>query len=152
LDALAAGEIDRVAGVKAPEPLRDVRQCVDHRELVAQPGPQGAAQPAGEPTVLAAEQESGPHGGPSVTVDGHRQLDVIDERREVGRLGRIEGDGRNVPAQVRWLAHDVERRRCPVGRRDSDVVRPPLEVAAVEGEQPEAATKLALLLDTREGE
>ena len=77
---------------------------------------------------------------------------MVEELGQRRRVGGADLDGREVPAQAGRLAHGVERGARLLGDGRRDQVGALLEVAAVEGHEPERRSQLEVLLHAVVGE
>src|SRR5438552_6295498 len=162
LDAAATREVHGVVAMQSAHAAGDRVEVVDDRA-----SRQRVAQRARNPRrqLAVAPTEEHPLLGPppwvplrrrlpvhpervgAVAVHRHHDVDVVEEGGQLRRGGRRVPPRRDVPAQVWWLHHGVERRTRALGRLGGDDVGDAILVAAVQGHEPERRSKLEVLLD-----
>src|SRR5690606_8548219 len=95
----------------------------------------------------AAGQEVGAAAQPAVTVQRYRDVDVVEELRQHGRLRRVVARRRQVVGVVVGMAHDVQRGTRSVRGTFGDDVGHLFQAAAVDGQEAEPGLQRDVLGD-----
>ena len=107
---------DRTAGQRVAQRARDPR-----RQLAVAPAEQHAFLGPPPRVPLGRRLPVHPEGVGAVAVHRHHDVDVVEEGGQPRRGGRRVPPRRDVPAQMWWLHHGVERRTREADRRSVHV-------------------------------